>query len=150
MVSIGEYLPCAVKDKDPFFLHIQYHGCWSPGHQHTWYLPNYPEKWNQVTLNVVLALYKLFANDILWTLQWRHNERDSVSNHQPHDRLLNRLIRRRSKKMLKLCCHWPLCGEFTGDRWIPRTNSQQRGKFSISWRHHGIVTRGAYLIIQKK
>ena len=24
--------------------------------------------------------------------------------------------------------HWPLCGEFTGDRWIPRTNGQQRGK----------------------
>ena len=25
-------------------------------------------------------------------------------------------------------CHWPLCGEFTGDRWIPRTNGQLRGK----------------------
>ena len=24
--------------------------------------------------------------------------------------------------------HWPLCGEFTGDQWIPRTNSQLRGK----------------------
>ena len=24
--------------------------------------------------------------------------------------------------------HWPLCGEFTGDRWIPRTNGQWRGK----------------------
>ena len=24
--------------------------------------------------------------------------------------------------------HWPLCGEFTVDRWIPRTNGQQRGK----------------------
>ena len=23
---------------------------------------------------------------------------------------------------------WPLCGEFTGDRWIPRTNGQSRGK----------------------
>ena len=23
---------------------------------------------------------------------------------------------------------WPLCGEFTGDRWIPRTNGQWRGK----------------------
>ena len=32
------------------------------------------------------------------TLQWRHNERDGVSNHQPHDCLLNRLYRRRSKK----------------------------------------------------
>ena len=24
--------------------------------------------------------------------------------------------------------HWPLCGEFTGDRWIPRTNGQLRGE----------------------
>ena len=36
-------------------------------------------------------------------LLWRHNGRDSVSNHQPHDCLLNRLFRRRSKKTSKLC-----------------------------------------------
>ena len=36
------------------------------------------------------------------TLRWRHNERDSVSNHQPHDCLLNGLFRRRSKKTSKL------------------------------------------------
>ena len=29
------------------------------------------------------------------TLQWRHNERDGVWNHQPHDCLHNRLFRRR-------------------------------------------------------
>ena len=37
-----------------------------------------------------------------WTLQWRHNGRDGVSNHQPHDCLLNRLFRRRSKKTTQL------------------------------------------------
>ena len=36
------------------------------------------------------------------TLQWRHNERDGVSNHQLHDCLLNCLFRRRSKKTSKL------------------------------------------------
>ena len=36
-----------------------------------------------------------------WALRWRHNGRDSVSNHQPHDCLLNRLFRRRSKKTSK-------------------------------------------------
>ena len=56
-------------------------------------------------------------------LQWRHNGRDSVSNHQPHDCLLNRLFRRRSKKTPKL----RFTG-FTGDRWIPRTNGHLRGK----------------------
>ena len=28
-------------------------------------------------------------------LQWRHNGRDDISNHQPHDCLVNRLFRRR-------------------------------------------------------
>ena len=36
------------------------------------------------------------------TLQWRHNGRDSISNHQPHDCLLNRVFRRRLKKTSKL------------------------------------------------
>ena len=36
------------------------------------------------------------------SLQWRLNDHDSVSNHRPHDCLLNRLFRRRSKKTSKL------------------------------------------------
>ena len=36
-------------------------------------------------------------NHIKQLLQWRHNERIGVSNHQPHDCLLNRLFRPRSK-----------------------------------------------------
>ena len=36
------------------------------------------------------------------SLHWRHNGHDSVSNHQPHDCLLNRLVKRRSKKIPKL------------------------------------------------
>ena len=38
----------------------------------------------------------------LCSLQWRHNRRGSVSNHQPHGCLLNRWFRRRSKKTSKL------------------------------------------------
>ena len=38
----------------------------------------------------------------LTPLRWRHNGRNGVSNHQPHDCLLNRLFRRRSKKTSKL------------------------------------------------
>ena len=34
----------------------------------------------------------------LVALQWRHNGREGVSNHQPHHCLLNRSFRRRSKK----------------------------------------------------
>ena len=36
------------------------------------------------------------------TLHWRHNDHDGVSNHQPHGCLLDRLFRRRSKKISKL------------------------------------------------
>ena len=38
-----------------------------------------------------------------WTLHWRHDDNDGVSNHQPHGCLLNRLFGRRSKKISKLC-----------------------------------------------
>ena len=38
---------------------------------------------------------------VKYTLQWHHNGRDDVSNHQPHHCLLNRLFRRRSKKASK-------------------------------------------------
>ena len=58
------------------------------------------------------------------SLQWRHNERDSVSNHQPHDCLLNCLFKAQIKENIKALRHWPLCREFTGDRWIPCTNGQ--------------------------
>ena len=32
-----------------------------------------------------------------YSLQWRHNDRDGVSNHRPHHCLLNSIFRRRSK-----------------------------------------------------
>ena len=35
-------------------------------------------------------------------LQWRHNEGDGLSNHQPHDCLLNRVFGRRTKTTSKL------------------------------------------------
>ena len=63
------------------------------------------------------------------TSRWRHNGRDSVFKHQPHDCLLNRLFRRRSKKTSKLRITGLYvgnspgtgdaeneCGEFTGDQ----------------------------------
>ena len=45
--------------------------------------------------------YCLIAKVHSRSLQWRHNGRDGVSNYQPHDCLLNRLFRRKSKKSSK-------------------------------------------------
>ena len=44
------------------------------------------------------------------------------------------VYRATDRKYIKAPRHWPLCGEFTGDRWIPRTNGQEN--VSIWWRHH--------------
>ena len=69
-------------------------------------------------------------------LQLRHDGRDSVSNHQPHDCLLNRLFRRRSKKTSKLrvtglCAgNSPRTGEF------PAQMASNAENVSIWWRHH--------------
>ena len=57
------------------------------------------------------------------SLHWRHNDHDSVPNHQPHGCLLNRLFRRRSKKTSKLHVT-SLCVGIHRDRWIPRTKGQ--------------------------
>ena len=63
------------------------------------------------------------------SLQWRLNGRYDDSNHQPHDCLLNLLFKRRYQKTSKLDSHhWPLRGEFTSHRWIPRAKDQWRGK----------------------
>ena len=48
------------------------------------------------------ALHNQQDNDMWNPLQWRHNERDGVPNHQPYNFLLMRLFRHRSKKTSKL------------------------------------------------
>ena len=65
------------------------------------------------------STYANIANNVqLPALQWRHNEHDGVSNHQPHDCLLKRLFRCRSRKTSKirltgLCAgNSPMTGEF--------------------------------------
>ena len=70
------------------------------------------------------------------SLQWRHNGRGSVSNHQPNDCLLNRLFRRRSEKNIKVPRHWPLCGEFTGTGEFPAQMASNAEIVSSWWRHH--------------
>ena len=78
------------------------------------------------------------------TLKWRHNGCDGVANHHPGDCLFNRFVQAQIKENIKAPRHWPLCGEFTGNRWIPRTDGQQRGKcfhlMTSSWRTDDITT----------
>ena len=76
-------------------------------------------KWYILTMgNHCNPIYRF---SLVLSLQWRHNERDGVSNHQPHNHLLNHLFKAQIKENIKAPRHWPLWGDFTGDRWIPRT-----------------------------
>ena len=72
----------------------------------------------------------------LLPLRWRHNERDSVSNHQPHDCLLNRLFRRRSKKTSKLRVTGLCVGNSPGTGEFPAQMASYAENVSIWWRHH--------------
>ena len=70
------------------------------------------------------------------SLQWRHNGRDTVSNHQPRDCLLNRLFRRRSKKTLKLCVTGLCVGNSPVADEFPAQMASNAENVSIWWRHH--------------
>ena len=85
----------------------------------------------------VAMMYLRFLSVVHWiTLRWRHDERDCVSNHQPHYCLLSRLFRYRSKETSKLrvtglCAgHSPGTGEFLAQRDSYAENS------SLWWLHH--------------
>ena len=84
----------------------------------------------------IICLIQVTQEEV--TLGWRHNGLDSVSNHQPHDCLLNHSFGRRSKKTSKLritglCVrNSPVTGEF------PAQMARNAENVSIWWRHHGV------------
>ena len=71
------------------------------------------------------------------SLQWRHNGRDGVSNHQPHYCLLNRLFRHRSKKIWKLRVTGLCAGNSPVTGELPAQKASNAENASIWWRHHG-------------
>ena len=71
---------------------------------------------------VILIFSSLAASQIGISLRWRHNGHDSVSNHQLHHCLRNRLVGCRSKKTSKL----RVTGLCVG-------NSPETGEFPHKW-----------------
>ena len=82
------------------------------------------------------------------TLRWRPNERDGVSNHQPHDCLLNRLFRPRSKKTSKLRVAGLCVGISPGAGEFPAQMASKAKNVSIWWRHHGYLQ--CWLLLTKQ
>ena len=83
-----------------------------------------------------LAYTACVSNNASLTLQWRHNELHGVPNHQPHDCLLNRLFRRRSKKTPKLHVTGLCAGNSPGRGEFPAQMANNAENVSIWWRHH--------------
>ena len=77
----------------------------------------------------------LFSKYTYIKLQWRHNERDDVSDHQPHDCLLNRLFKVEIKEHIKVPRHWPLCpGNSPVTDEFPAQRASNGENVSIWWR----------------
>ena len=98
------------------------------------------------TVQTSITLPVHIRNNAIWgisqmitlALRWRHDKRDSVSNHRRLDYLLNPLFRRRSNKASKLrvtgLCEGnpPVSGEFSSQR------ASKAENVSIWWHHHGV------------
>ena len=80
-------------------------------------------------------VYTINKQHIL-ALHWRHNGQDRVSNHQPHDCLLNRLFRRRSEKISKLRVTGLCVGNSPETGEFPAQMASYAENVSIWWRHH--------------
>ena len=80
-------------------------------------------------------------------LQWRHNGHDSVSNHQPHDCLLNRLFRHRSKKIWKFRVTGLCAGNSTETGDFPAQMAANAESTSIWWRNHEILNANFFVQI---
>ena len=97
-----------------------------------------------INLKHSIEIRKLFTI-FLWdqsmkcyTLRWRHNGGDSVSNHQPYDCLLNRLWRRKWKETSKLRVTGLCAGNSLGPSEFPTQMASNPENVSIWWRHHGL------------
>ena len=79
-------------------------------------------------------------------LQWRHNERGSVSNHQRLHSLLNCRFRRRSKKASKLRVTGLCGGNSPANGEFPAQKASNAEHVSIWWRHHGFMIPSSIIL----
>ena len=79
------------------------------------------------------------VNNKLPTLQWRHNGHDDVSNHQPHQCLLNRLFGLRSNKTSKLRVTGLCVGNSSRTGEFLAQMASNAENVSIWWSHRAYV-----------
>ena len=79
---------------------------------------------------------KIHSIFVSLSLLWRHNGHNGVSNNQPHDCLLHRLFRCRSKKTSKLCVTGLCAGNSPGTGEFPTQMARNAENISIWLCHH--------------
>ena len=68
-------------------------------------------------------------SSVEWLLHYSHVIISPMASQKPASPLFTQpFVQAQTKENIKAPRHWPLWGEFTGDRWIPRTKGQQHGK----------------------
>ena len=103
---------------------------------------NMPAQLAPIFAVILVVTFWEISEDCTNTLQWRHSEHDSVSNHRRLDCLIIRLFNLRSKKTLKFFVTG-LCG--VNPRVTDGVQSQGASNAennSIWWRHHERVLYG--------
>ena len=114
----NHHIPNKNKEKTPFMGNESTHTCIG-------IYPLYIHRWGC-----------WWSSTVRYTVQWRNNGRDGVSNHQPYDGLLNRLFRRRSKKISKLRVTGLWAGNSPVTDEFPAQMASNVENDSIWWRHH--------------
>ena len=98
-----------------------------------------------IEISFVITLFIMSCDKLVWNEYYNHIKYIAKHYRQrlksPASRLFTQsFIQTQIKENIKAPHHWPLCGEFTGNRWIPRTNGQLRGKcfhlMTSSWYIH--------------
>ena len=86
--------------------------------------------------DIRIPWYHNYTESFASTLQWHHNGRDSVSNHQPHECLLNRSSRCRLKKTSKLRVTGLCAGNSPETGEFPAQMASNTENVFIWWRHN--------------
>ena len=96
----------------------------------------YADVFDNGTSHHKLEIFKCAPGGVEHILHWCHNGRNSVSNHQPHACLLNRLFRRKSKKTSKLHVTGLCLGNSPVTSEFPAKMASNAENVFISWRHN--------------
>ena len=129
---------------------------WSKQSGRQWFETVSPSIWRHCNAEGGVHCWTLVRNTVGYyfgdqtvPLLWRHNGPDGVSNHQPHDCLLNRLFGHRSKKTLKLRVTGLCVGNSPETGEFPAQMASNAENASIWWRHHALCHREQRVEIQE-